>query len=134
MFNLRLILLSLCILLITIFFSRFIYPSKIFAQTFAQKGDTNGDGVIDIIDYNFVVSCFGNKANTSSCPNKSAADINKDGVVDGIDYTIIIKYFGQVDTTSLDNDLQTLNSSLNQIDTQLNSVDQSLSVTPVNLQ
>lgn len=102
----------------------------------AAKGDANGDGVINILDFNLVVSCFGNKANTPSCPNKSGADVNKDGVVDGIDYTIVIKYFGlalpvtPTPTPSFDSDLQSIDSSLNQLDSDLNSVDTVLTPTP----
>lgn len=54
-------------------------------------GDTNSDGQLDISDYNIIISCYGSKANTSSCINKQAADINDDGVADGIDYNLFLR-------------------------------------------
>ena len=54
-------------------------------------GDINGDNRIDILDYNLLRDCFGNKADTSACSAKANADINDDGVVDGIDYNAFIK-------------------------------------------
>src|SRR6266487_2881288 len=50
------------------------------------SGDINSDNVIDLLDYNILIGCYGSKANTSSCLNKVGADLNEDGAVDGIDY------------------------------------------------
>lgn len=54
-------------------------------------GDMTGNNVLDVLDYNQFVPCFGNRANTSSCTNKTTADINDDGNVDGIDYQLFVK-------------------------------------------
>ena len=65
-------------------------------------GDISGDNRIDIVDYNALVGCFGEKAQSKSCINKSEpqpgdsgtdynADLNDDGFVDGIDYNIFLK-------------------------------------------
>jgi hypothetical protein len=119
----------ICTILIVGFL--FIFITKVHALTLSEEGDTNNDGVVNILDFNLIVSCFGKKALTLSCPNKIGADINKDGNVDGVDYTIVLKYFGQVDTSNLDQDSQNIDSTLNQMDSDLNSIDQSLNETPV---
>lgn len=65
-------------------------------------GDINEDNKIDIMDYQHIISCYGGKANTSSCTAKEIAtqtannttykvDFNSDGVIDGIDYAIFIR-------------------------------------------
>ncbi len=61
-------------------------------QTPQEKvGDVNNDGTIDILDYNILISCYGEHADTADCSNKAAADLNNDGVVDGIDYNIFLR-------------------------------------------
>ena len=103
------------------------------AASIADKGDANNDGVVNILDFNIVVSCFGKKVTTSFCSNRQTADINKDGIIDGTDYTIVLKYFGDTvpltptPTVSLDSDLQSIDSSLNQLDSDLKTTDQDLS-------
>lgn len=57
------------------------------------KTDVNSDNKLDVLDYNSIVSCFKEKANTSSCANKAAADLNKDGVIDTQDLNMFIFYF-----------------------------------------
>lgn len=61
-------------------------------------GDINYDNKINILDYNFIVSCFGKKINSVSCiespqftNGNPLADLNDDGVVDGIDYNLFIR-------------------------------------------
>lgn len=60
-------------------------------------GDINNDSRIDLADYNILVSCFGSKQNTPSCPpplplqNDTWADLNDDGKVDGVDYNLFIR-------------------------------------------
>lgn len=55
------------------------------------EGDINTDGKVDILDYNIIVSCFSEKADTESCTQKDDADINSDGSVDGVDYNIFLR-------------------------------------------
>lgn len=55
------------------------------------NGDINNDNQLDISDYNLLVSCFGTKANTSSCQNKNVTDINDDGKTDAIDYNLFLR-------------------------------------------
>lgn len=57
-----------------------------------STGDINNDNKIDIRDYNIIVSCFEDKAATSSCGNnKQLADLDDNGTIDGVDYNILIK-------------------------------------------
>lgn len=58
-------------------------------------GDVNGDNFIDDLDYNAVLNCYKNKANTPSCKNKLLADLNDDGVVDDTDLQIVIDHYGE---------------------------------------
>lgn len=61
-------------------------------QTTMVVGDINGDNKLNIADYNIIVTCFGNKANSSSCGavNKQAADLNDDGKISDPDYKLFI--------------------------------------------
>lgn len=52
-----------------------------------------GDNVMDINDYNALVSCFGTKAETEACKDKAGADLDDNGIVDGIDYNIMFGNF-----------------------------------------
>lgn len=54
-----------------------------------RPGDTNGDDIIDIEDYQKVLSNFG-KASFDP-----AADLNSDGVVDIEDYQAVLSNFGK---------------------------------------
>lgn len=54
-------------------------------------GDINNDNQLDILDYNLLISCFGSKAITSSCQNKTAADITDDGSINGADYNLFLR-------------------------------------------
>jgi hypothetical protein len=53
------------------------------------RGDTNGDGVVDLNDYNNVINFFG----TSETPFTSG-DSTGDGTVDLNDYNDVINFFG----------------------------------------
>lgn len=57
----------------------------------AKQGDLNGDGKIDIFDYNTMVTNFGKTGSNGFTP----ADINKNGSVDIFDYNILIGNFGK---------------------------------------
>jgi hypothetical protein len=53
----------------------------------------NGDGVMDIADYNAFVNCFGDKADAPLCPNRQAADLDDNGKIDGTDYNLMVLNF-----------------------------------------
>lgn len=59
--------------------------------------DTTNDNELNIGEYNAYVSCFGAKANTTSCPNPSIADFNDDGKLDNgddfSDYKLLFQSF-----------------------------------------
>lgn len=57
----------------------------------AVEGDINADGKVDILDYNIIVSCFGEKSESESCTDKDSADVNGDGEVNGVDYNIFLR-------------------------------------------
>lgn len=52
--------------------------------------DANGDGVVDFLDLNIVLSAF-----TLSGPAAGAGDLNGDGVVDFLDLNLVLSQFGQ---------------------------------------
>lgn len=67
-------------------------PSTSPSPTTTQKlGDINGDGKVDIVDYQLLIACYGDKFSTDSCTAGSAADLNEDGAVDGVDYNIFLR-------------------------------------------
>jgi hypothetical protein len=53
--------------------------------------DINGDGKVDIFDYNILISDFGK----TGVAEFVKSDINKDGKVDIFDYNILISNFGK---------------------------------------
>lgn len=55
----------------------------------AKPGDANGDGKVDIFDYNLVVSNFGKVG------SNILGDVNSDGKVDIFDYNLVITNFGK---------------------------------------
>lgn len=54
------------------------------------NGDIYPDNVMDINDYNVLVSCFDRKKNPTKCVDSSIADLDDNGVVDGIDYNVML--------------------------------------------
>lgn len=54
--------------------------STVTAPASTAPQDFNGDGVVDVQDFNFLISNWGN----------AAADLNGDGVTDVIDFTILM--------------------------------------------
>jgi hypothetical protein len=55
-------------------------------------GDIDGNGTINILDYNVLINCYGNKKTTQSCgANKDKSDFNNDGVIDGVDYNLFLR-------------------------------------------
>jgi len=56
-----------------------------------SSADINGDGKVDIFDYNILVTNFG----TTGTPGWIPADITKDGKVDIFDYNILVRDFGK---------------------------------------
>lgn len=72
-------------------------PSPTPAACTACGADINKDGVVDIGDYSYLVSCFNKKitdknSNGLSC---APADINDDGLIDEADNTCLNSKFGQ---------------------------------------
>lgn len=61
-------------------------------QTPLISGDINGDNVLNILDYNLLLSCYGSNV----CPPvyKAGSDLNDDGVVNGVDYNIFLYNIG----------------------------------------
>ncbi|MDP3988306.1 MAG: cellulase family glycosylhydrolase [Candidatus Levybacteria bacterium] len=51
-------------------------------QTILILGDINEDNIINILDYNFYLSCYNKKVNSASCADKDAVDLNDDGKTD----------------------------------------------------
>lgn len=58
-------------------------------NTSAVPGDTNGDGKVNILDFNIVASHFG-EAGTNT-----PGDTNHDGKVDILDFGMVVSHFGQ---------------------------------------
>jgi hypothetical protein len=56
-----------------------------------KPGDFNGDGKVDIFDYNVVLANFGKTGPVGFSP----ADLNADGKVDLFDYNMMLNYFGK---------------------------------------
>ena len=54
-------------------------------------GDITTDNQLDIFDYNVLIGCFGTKATSPTCLNKTASDINDDGTIDGIDLNLFLR-------------------------------------------
>lgn len=52
-------------------------------------GDLNQNNILDLLDYNIFISCFGDK----TCDQKILADLNDDGEVEGIDYNILLRAY-----------------------------------------
>lgn len=53
------------------------------------NGDLNGDNVINLLDYNGMISCVGGRP----CPQKNLADLNLDGKVDELDLNVLYSHF-----------------------------------------
>ena len=60
-------------------------------------GNINGDNVIDALDFNAVLNCYGAKANTTGCQGENSADLNADRKVDIIDLNIVLRNYGKTD-------------------------------------
>ncbi len=54
-----------------------------------RAGDIDNNNQLDILDYNDLMSCYGNK----SCNFHNQSDLNRDGNVDGVDYNIWLRYY-----------------------------------------
>lgn len=52
-----------------------------------------GNNIMDIKDYNALTGCFGSKADSDSCFDKTSSDLNDDGTVDGTDYNLMLSGF-----------------------------------------
>ncbi|MGD9693471.1 MAG: TolB family protein [Phycisphaerales bacterium] len=56
---------------------------------FPCPGDVDGDGDVDFIDQNIVLSYYG-----SPVPHGTMGDLNNNGTVDAVDLNIVLSYFG----------------------------------------
>ncbi|HSW87647.1 MAG TPA: hypothetical protein VLG12_00620, partial [Candidatus Saccharimonadales bacterium] len=73
-----------------------VTPNALIAGDIAPiHGATYGDNVLDILDYNSLLSCYGRKSGSSACKDKAAADLDDNGVIDAIDYNIMLRGFNQ---------------------------------------
>jgi len=74
-----------------------IPPNTLIAGDIAppKPGGSYGDNILDIKDYNILLSCYGAKAQSPSCPDKQAADFDDDGVIDSIDYNLFLRGIAQ---------------------------------------
>ena len=54
-----------------------------------KSGDANGDGQVNILDFNLVASHFGQTGSSIS------GDVNRDGKVNILDFNIVVSHFGQ---------------------------------------
>lgn len=73
-----------------------VSPNTLIAGDIApQKGTTYGDNILDILDYNAILSCYDNKLISSQCSSatKQATDFDDNGVIDAIDYNILLRGF-----------------------------------------
>ncbi len=69
-----------------------VYSIPLAVATVQCPGDTNGDGVVDFIDLNNVLSSFGiAQGQPGYIPG---ADVNNDMVVDFLDLNIVLSFFG----------------------------------------
>ncbi len=76
-----------------------VTPNALIAGDIAPiHGETYGDNVLDILDYNALLSCYGKNAARGSCTNKQAADLDDNGIIDAIDYNIMLRGFNQTHT------------------------------------
>lgn len=59
-----------------------------------STGDINDDNVLDIFDYNVLITCYGNRSASNLCGTKKAqADLNDDGNVEAVDYNVLLTGF-----------------------------------------
>ena len=56
-------------------------------------GDADGDGMVNIKDYNLIIGAFGSALGGAAYNDK--ADLNSDGMVNIKDYNIVIENFGK---------------------------------------
>lgn len=80
------------------------FASKCAFMTFSEKGDVNGDGLVDSVDATQVMIHYANlsahKDGTISEDKLSVADYNDDGLVDSVDATGILIYYAKVSAQS----------------------------------
>lgn len=53
----------------------------------ARAADLNGDGRVDILDFNFLLAAWGT---ASANPFDAGADLNRDGKIDVVDFTLLL--------------------------------------------
>jgi hypothetical protein len=57
-------------------------------------GDLVTDNILDIFDYNVLVSCYGSRKGSEFCGgNEVISDLNDNGAVDGVDYNVLLTSF-----------------------------------------
>ena len=74
------------------------------AQDVGVAGDTNADGIVNILDLTLVVSHFGKNIDPTQVPNP---DVNSDGIVNILDLVFVVNMIsgGESVVTSIDNTL-----------------------------
>ncbi|MEM6751069.1 MAG: SUMF1/EgtB/PvdO family nonheme iron enzyme [Planctomycetota bacterium] len=73
-----------------------------FAVFAPLPGDANGDGVVDLLDFDVLAQNFGAPGNGAPAPSGPAdGDFNGDGIVDLLDFDILSQNFGQSAPASL---------------------------------
>jgi hypothetical protein len=58
-----------------------------------MASDMNGDGRVDILDFNLLMASWGNK---TEGPFYSGVDINRDGTIDILDFTLLLANFSNI--------------------------------------
>lgn len=73
-------------------------PTHLDSQTFIV-GDVypiGGDNIMDMSDYNVLVTCFGLRESSPACSDRLAGDIDDNGIVDGVDYNLMVLSFREL--------------------------------------
>ncbi len=69
----------------------------------ACAADVDKNGVVNVVDFSYLLSCFGKSPSDTNIAGKpcAPADINGDGLIDNVDYSCLQEQFGKRCTTSV---------------------------------